>query len=366
MRITSVSCNSFRCLKQIDWELHDGISVIRGNNAQGKTSLLECIQYAVTSKSHRTTRDADLIAHGTSGFSIRVTGVRKGQVTVLEAYTHNGAKRFKVNGVPQTRVSDILGKLHVVFFSPEDVRLVQGSASDRRQFMDMELSQIHNDYLIALQQYRLVLRQRNELLRSRKSNLELLHSWTPQLIQHGSHLMEYRARFVEELSGLAAQAYSSISTGEELDIQYSPSVQSAEDYESILEHALDSDIRRQSTSKGPHRDEITITIDGQPARSHASQGQKKSTSLSLKLAELELVHRRIGEYPVLMLDEVLSELDANRSRELFRSIPESVQCLVTTTERNTARLGLTGSWNEFEIEEGRLLMEQVKAINGKE
>jgi DNA replication and repair protein RecF len=346
-------------LKQIDWDLNDGISVIRGNNAQGKTSLLECIQYAVTSKSHRTTRDADLIAHGTSGFSIRIKGIRQGQAIVLEAYTHNGAKRFKVNGVSQTRVSDILGKLHVVFFSPEDVRLVQGSASDRRQFMDMELSQIHSDYLSALQQYRLVLRQRNELLRSHRPNQELLHSWTPQLIQHGTHVMEFRARFVEELSGLAANAYSSIATGETLEIAYTPSIQSVDDYELILEQSFDSDARRQSTGKGPHRDEITISIDGQSARSHASQGQQKSTSLALKLAELELVHRRIGEYPVLMLDEVLSELDQNRSKELFRSIPESVQCLVTTTERTTERLGLTGSCTELEIENGQLLMEQV-------
>jgi len=354
MRITSVSCNSFRCLKQIEWELDDGFSVVRGNNAQGKTSLLECIQYAITSKSHRTSKDSDLIAHESLGFSIRISGLRQGREVTLEAFTHNGAKRFKVNGVAQTKVSDILGKLHVVFFSPEDVRLVQGSASDRRQFMDMELSQIHNDYLNALQQYRLVLRQRNEILRSRKFDPELLKSWNPQLVQHGTHLMNYRARFIVELSELAAKAYSSIADGEILEVSYAPSIQSVEDFETVLGNSLESDIRRQSTGKGPHRDDITISISGQPARSHASQGQQKSTSLALKLAELELVHRRIGEYPILMLDEVLAELDEDRSRELFLSIPESVQCLVTTTERDAGRLGLAREWSEFEINCGRL------------
>ena len=351
MYLDELHCHGFRCLADLHFTPARGVNFIRGRNAQGKTSLLECILFAATSKSHRTSLETDLAARGGEGFRIALHVVRADREVTLEVNWWQGDKRVKVNGVAQSRMSDTLGKVRVVLFSPEDIALVKGSASTRRKFLDMALSQLSPVYLAALQQYRQVLRQRNELLRASQPDGRQLDAWDQQLIKHGRILIQEREAFIEELGNFAAQAYRAIAREEELRLRYLPDTP-ARDLEKALQEARPSDLRRKQTSHGPHRDEIEFVIADKPARSYASQGQQKSAALAVKLAELELVRERTGEYPILMLDEVLAELDAARGEHMFDAINEEVQCLLTTTDlhdQNGARAAAN-----FIIENGTL------------
>ncbi len=354
MLLRAVECQTFRCLTEVAFSPSPGVNIVRGGNAQGKTSLLEAILYAATSKSHRTSVDGDLAQHGQEGFSVTATAQRNAGEIRTEARWWRGAKRFKVNGVPQERVSEILGRINVVFFSPEDVELVKGTAAFRRRFLDMELSQIHPGYLAALQQYRQALKQRNELLRRGTSDGEMLDIWDVQLAQHGRDIVQSRAAFVATLSSHAAQAYAAIAGAESLKVAYVPNVREEEDLLAVLSRVRNSDRKRGVTQRGPHRDDIELRIQDKVARSFASQGQQKSAALALKLAEVELVRGRVGEYPILMLDEVLAELDAARSQRLAEAIGPQVQCILTTTDLSVSGGPFGGDAANFHISEGHL------------
>ncbi len=354
MHLCRVQCRQFRCLDAADFAPGAGVNIIRGGNAQGKTSVLEAILVAATTKSHRTNTDANLAQHGADQFHVYLDAARHDREVALEAHWWQGAKRFKVNGVAQTRLSDILGKVNVVFFCPEDVALVRGGAGVRRRFLDMELSQISAGYLAALQQYRQALRQRNELLRVPKREPALFEVWDAQLVEQGGLLMRERRAFIAELSTLAGEAYARISGAESLALAYTPDADGAEALQYALDRALDTDARRGLTSRGPHRDEVRVLVGGKPARQFASQGQQKTAALAIKLAEVTLVQRHAGEYPVLMLDEVLAELDAARAQRLFEAAGPEVQTIVTTTEleHRPGRFGAEGT--EFRIEQGKI------------
>jgi len=353
MRLIELTCRDFRALNDITLTPQPGINIIRGGNAQGKTTLLEALLYAATSKSHRTTADRDLVRHGAAGFHVRANVQRADRTVQVEAAYAHGSKRFKVNGVAQTRVSDILGRVHLVLFSPEDLNLVKAGAGVRRRFLDMELSQIDSRYLHALQQYRQALRQRNELLRMRAPDPAVLAPWDAQLVQHGGVVIESRARYIAELSPYAAEAYAGIAGDEPLSVHYRPNTP-ADDLAATLESRREKDLRRKQTTHGPHLDDMELHISGTDARAFGSQGQQRSAVLALKLAELELIRAHVGEYPILMLDEVLAELDAGRARRLFEVVGDAVQCLVTTTEREP-RLGFgPGDCANFILEGGTL------------
>ena len=332
MHLTRVTAKGFRCLQAIDFSPEPGVNFIRGANAQGKTSVLEAILFAATSKSHRTNTEKDLVQHEAEAFQIRLEAQHDDRDLVLEANWWRNVKRFKINGVAQTRVSDILGRIKVVFFSPEDVGLIKGGAAQRRRFLDMELSQINPAYLNALQQYRQLVRQRNELLRQHRPDPDLLDVWDLQLAHQGRFLAEVRLNFVEELSQHAIEAYQAIAGNERLTLRYRPDIKLEEDYGAILRKHRESDLRRGMTGRGPHRDDIELAIEEYPARDFGSQGQQKSAALALKLAEVALVRARTGDWPILMLDEVLAELDAQRAHALMAAIAPEVQCLMTTTE----------------------------------
>ncbi len=354
MRVTTLHCKGFRGLTNLAFEPEDGVNILRGHNAQGKTSVLESILYLATSRSHRTNSEAELVQHGAEGFSLKTEVLRSKTDVKVEANYWQGAKRFKINGVSQERISDILGRIHVILFSPEDVSLVKGSASYRRRFLDMELSQLHQGYLGALQQYRLILRQKNELLRKANSDTELLDVWDEQLATHGTLIGSHRTSFIEQLAKIAQIAYSEIADGEEMTISYNPDLRKDESLLEVLKKSRAADIRRGFTQRGPHRDDIEIAINGKRARSFASQGQQKTIALALKLAEYALVKDRIGESPVLMLDEVLAELDAKRQSQLFQFIDESAQCIVTTTHLGQDNPFFSRKCAKFVIKDGNL------------
>ncbi|MCC6145462.1 MAG: DNA replication/repair protein RecF [Candidatus Hydrogenedentes bacterium] len=354
MHLTHVQCRHFRCVDAIEFSPAPGRNIIRGANAQGKTSVLEAILYGATSRSHRTASEGELVQHGEPGFQVRLQAQRVDRSVQVEAFWFDGSKRFKVNGVAQSRISDILGRIHLVFFSPEDVDLIKGAASVRRRFLDMELSQISPGDLAALQQYRQVLRQRNELLRTERPDAAMLDIWDVQLTRHGVVLMEERASYLEELSRHATDMYGRIAGDEPLSLRYEPDVKTPGELAAVLAKSQQTDIRRGATGRGPHRDDVSIEIHGRPARQYGSQGQQKSSALAIKLAELELVRGRIGEYPVLMLDEVLAELDDRRAHQLFEAIPEAVQVLTTTTELDHRQEHFGAGWTSYRIDHGQL------------
>lgn len=354
MQLLNFECDGFRCLTEVRFRPGPAINIIRGRNAQGKTSLLEAILFAATSKSQRTGNEPDLLRHGSQHFRLRAAAQRRDREVVIEAWWRQGVKRYKVNGVAQTRISDILGKFAVVLFSPEDLALVKGSGSIRRRFLDMELSQISPAYLNALQRYRQALRQRNELLRAGKPDPDQLDAWDLQLAEHGSLLMRERAQFIAMLNGAATAAYARLADGETLCLTYQPDLPDVEGYIEQLAKSRAVDLRRQMTHRGTHRDDVDIVIAGRAGRNFASQGQQKTAALAIKLAELDLVRERTGEYPVLMLDEVLSELDNNRAQNLISAVPADVQWIVTTADSARAPFFDTIQCSRFCIEQGRL------------
>ncbi len=354
MRLTSLRCRAFRGLAAIDFAPGAGVNIVYGANAQGKTSLLEAALYAATTRSHRTAADAELANHAGREFHIEIQAAGRDRELRIEAHWFNDAKRFKVNGLAQTRLSDILGRLCVVFFSPEDIGIIKGAASGRRLFLDMELSQLQPPYLRALQQYRQALRQRNELLRRDCRDGDLLSLWESQLAEHGGTLMRERARYIDELEELAAPLYAQIVEREPLHLTYHPDVANVGDIEATLQRSRKTDLLRKTTGRGPHRDDVDIMIADRSARIYGSQGQQKSAALVIKLADVALMRRRMGEYPVILLDEALAELDSERGRRLLAVIPDEAQAIITAAQPEQALAALKDQCRLFLMEGGRL------------
>ncbi len=354
MRLTRLQCSQFRGLKDTDFVPGPGLTILSGSNAQGKTSVLEAILYAATTRSHRTSSDDELARYGTSEFHIKVEATGNNTPVIIDAHWWRYAKRFKVNGIPQTRLSDVLGKICTVFFAPEDIALVKGAAAGRRLFLDLELSQLTPPYLRALQQYRLALRQRNELLRRQCADPELLEPWENQLAIYGKTLIEKRDACVRALSDIAAPLYGRIVEEEPLELLYRPDIADPDAVKDVLRESRNSDLQRKNTGRGPHRDDLEIRIDGKDARTYASQGQQKSAALILKLAEVEFMLHHLGEYPVVLLDEALAELDANRAVRLFSAIPTEAQAIITTAHPEQLPKLSPQDIHHYYIEGGRL------------
>lgn len=354
MHLTALHTRCFRGLAKTFFEPETGINIIYGANAQGKTSVLEAVLYAATTRSHRTTTDAELAQHGHSEFHVTAKAAANGCPISIEAHWWKGAKRFKVNGLAQPRLSDVLGRLCATFFAPEDIALVKGAASNRRLFLDMELSQLSPPYLRALQQYRQALRQRNELLRKHDCDADMLAVWEVQLAVQGKVLIDERTEAVTELSAIAADFYGRLIEDEPLSLEYQPDISDADAIEETLKKTRTSDIQRKNTSRGPHRDELDIQISGKSARSYGSQGQQKSAALVLKLAEVEFMHRRLGEYPVVLLDEAPAELDADRAQRLLTAVPDEAQTIITTAQPIEMLPVSREKATLFHIEGGRL------------
>lgn len=354
MHLLEIRCTHFRCLESIVWRPGRGLNLVRGENAQGKTSLLEAMLYCATSKSHRTTQETDLAAHGSDSFRIEMDVERGDRQVGLGCYWAAGAKRFKINGVAQAKLSELLGKVGVVLFSPEDIELVKGGAGLRRRYLDMEVSQVSQPYLTALQGYRQALRQRNELLRRGARNAEVFLPWEEQLARHADAVVKLRGEFIAELSERAAVKYDAIAQAEGLELRYAPDAEHGAALRDALERGRESDLRRKVTQHGPHRDDVHIFLDGQPARTRASQGQQKSIVLAIKLAEVDLMRDRMGDYPILMLDEVLAELDAKRAERLLAALAPDVQCFMTTTQVDTTPALGDRLFDDFRIAGGQI------------
>ncbi|UOQ95529.1 DNA replication/repair protein RecF [Halobacillus shinanisalinarum] len=345
MYIHEMSMRSFRNYNQISLTFDHTINVIIGENAQGKTNLMEAIYALAFTRSHRTPRDKELIQWDAEYAKINGSIFKRNRRFPLEIVFSKKGKKAKLNHIEQKRLSDYIGALNVVMFAPEDLNLVKGSPQVRRRFIDMEIGQIQPRYIYHLGQYQKVLRQRNHLLKElqRKPSADrtMLGVLTDQLIEHAVTIVERRFKFLQLLRSWAGPIHEGISRKlENLEINYDASVKVSEEmdlatikinYEEKFREIESKEIERGTTLAGPHRDDLVFYVNGKDVQTYGSQGQQRTTALSLKLAEIELIHSEVGEYPILLLDDVLSELDDFRQSHLLHTIQGKVQTFVSTT-----------------------------------
>jgi DNA replication and repair protein RecF len=365
--LNSIQLHNYRNYKELELKTDNQVNLFVGPNAQGKTNLLEAIFALALTKSHRTSKDKELI--GWEADSARIHGEvekRYGMVKLDLMYSTQG-KKAKINGLEQRKLSDFIGSLNVVMFAPEDLEIVKGTPGIRRRFLDMEIGQVHPGYLHTLTQYTKVLAQRNNFLKTTSpgsSQLAMLDIWNMQLAEHGVKIMKKRKHFIHKLQRWAEQIHSGITAGgEHLTIEYRPSFDggASEDETVLFEQFMlklsqvkDQEIRRGMSLVGPHRDDMAFFINGKEAAVYGSQGQQRTTALSLKLAEIELICEEIGEYPLLLLDDVLSELDQNRQTQLIETFQSKVQTFITTTGLESVNVSKLQDAGIYDVREGRV------------
>lgn len=334
MYISSLELADFRNIASLHMEFSQGTNILYGENAQGKTNILESLYMLSTTKSHRGVRDRDMIRFGREESHIRSLIMKGGIDYRIDMHLRkNKSKGIAINGQRIKKASELIGILHIVFFSPEDLGIVKNGPAERRRFMDMELCQLDASYLHNLNQYNKTVENRNRLLRDIymfPDLKETLDVWDAQLVNFGSKIIESRRRFILDLNGIVGEIHGKLSGGREhLSLLYEPNA-AAEDLEERLRSSRERDIHMKTTSTGPHRDDFSF-MDGEiDLRRYGSQGQQRTCALSLKLSEIDLVKKMIGHRPVLMMDDVLSELDSGRQNYLLNTIGR-IQTFITCT-----------------------------------
>ncbi len=339
MIITRAQLTGFRSYEACELAPCEGVNVLLGDNGQGKTNVLEALYVCCTGRSHRTRQDRDLIRWGADFAAVRVQALRRDGTHEVELVLPAlGRRRIKVSGQEVSRSGELLGHVTGVLFSPEDLRTVKDGPAERRRFVDMALSQIRPAYYYALQRYARALRQRGEALRvaaAQPAYLATLDAWDEQLAAAGAELVRHRREYIEKLSRMAAETHRDIADDrEKLEIRYLPSVPDGGDVQANLEAlfgARETDLRRMTTSVGAHRDDVQILVEGRDVRAFGSQGQQRTAALSMRLSELEVMREQLGEWPMLMLDDVMSELDPGRRRQLVSRL-KGIQTFITCTD----------------------------------
>ena len=334
MFVELIELNNYRNFDSVKVEFSPGVNIFFGDNAQGKTNLLESIYVSGTSRSHRGSRDKELIRFGEDEAHIRLFFQKDSLSHRLDVHLKkNKNKGIAVDGVPVRRSGELLGMMHIVFFSPEDLSIIKEGPAGRRRFLDMELSQIDKGYLQQLIAYNKILNERNNLLKQINlypALIETLDGWDEQLLTAGQFLIKKREEFVQFLDEMMARIHSQLTGGkEQMKVEYEKNV-SADEFERKLQTSRKRDLKVKMSMTGPHRDDLLFEVKGVDIRRFGSQGQQRTAALSLKLAEIELVKRAIKDTPVLLLDDVLSELDSSRQQYLLDSIHD-IQTLITCT-----------------------------------
>lgn len=334
MIIKSIEIQNFRNYEYESIEFDEKTNILYGDNAQGKTNVLEAVFIAGTNKSHKGSKDSELINfNGDESHIKAVVSKRDIDYRIDMHIRKSRSKGIAINGVPIRRSSELYGLVNIIFFSPEDLNIIKSGPSARRRFIDMELCQLDKIYVDNLIKYNKTLEQRNKLLKDIyfDSSLEdTLDIWNRNLVNYGSEIIKRRRIFIDKLNSIIEDIHYRLSGNKEhLVISYEESVG-----EDVFLQELNDNISRDKKSKmtgcGPHRDDISFLIGDVDIRKYGSQGQQRTTALSLKLAEIELVRQSVGDSPILLLDDVLSELDSNRQNYLLNSIKD-VQTIITCT-----------------------------------
>ena len=369
MKLTNLQLQYFRNYESVQLEFTDGVHVFIGENAQGKTNLMESIYALAMTKSHRTTNDKELIGWNKEFATIKGTVEKTATKTNLELQFSKKGKIAKVNYLEQKRLSSYLGNLNVILFAPENLTLVKGSPQNRRKFVDMELGQMSSLYLYDLVEYNRVLKQRNTYLKQlaikKKQPDEYLDVLSEMLSELASKIVFHRLDFMKQLEALAIPIHDQLSLGrEKFSVSYQATIpledgltpsQMKEIYIDQFKKNQTREADQATTLIGPHRDDLIFYLNEIPVQTYGSQGQQRSTVLSLKLAEIELMKLSTGEYPLLLLDDVLSELDDDRQTHLIKAIENKVQTFITTTSLDGIKQQFINEPVVIPIEKGTIL-----------
>ena len=334
MNIRSIELKNFRNYENLEISFDEGPNILFGDNAQGKTNILEAAYMSGTTKSHKGSRDKEMIRFGEEEAHLKTVVVRGGREYQIDMHLKkNRAKGIAIDKIPIKKASELFGILNIVFFSPEDLNIIKNGPAERRRFLDSELCQLDRIYLADLTNYNKILAQRNKLLKDmiyRPSLSDTLPVWDMQLIETGKKIIRRRKQFVDELREIVSDIHYRISGGkEELFLKYEPNIDDIF-FEDELSRAKEKDKKLCQTSVGPHRDDLLFSIGDVDIRKYGSQGQQRTSALSLKLSEIELVRKSISDTPVLLLDDVLSELDSSRQNYLLNNISDT-QTIITCT-----------------------------------
>ena len=334
LKIKSLKLKNFRNYDLLSIDFDAATNIFYGDNAQGKTNILEALYLTGTTKSHRGTKDRDMIKFGMDESHLETIVEKNGIDYQIDMHLKkNSPKGIAINKMPIRKASELFGIINMVFFSPEDLNIIKNGPAERRRFIDIELSQLDKVYLNDLTNYNKIVNQRNHLLKEidfNKSALSTLEVWDMQLIHYGNRIIERRKSFIEQVNEIVSNIHYKLTGGrEELCLVYEPSIGNFS-FEQTIERNKEKDLRLKSTSVGPHRDDICFMVKDLDIRRFGSQGQQRTAALSLKLSEIELVKKTIKDKPVLLLDDVLSELDKHRQNYLLDSIGD-IQTLITCT-----------------------------------
>ena len=336
MHLKQLLIRKYRSYENLDVQFDDGINILEGENAAGKTNVLEAVGFLSFGKSFRTQKDAECIKHENDSAYIKgIIEKKQGTLLMESLIMRDGKKSLKVNGEPARRMGELFGNFIAVVFSPEDIKVLKESPQLRRRFMDMEISKLKPAYFFELQEYGKALAQKNALLKSRmkpEQLKKLVGVFNEQLSEHGEKIIKARKGFLESLEEKAMDVHKDLSGGEALSLKYRCSTGENDIRQSLLDKmnaALSSEIEQGFCLHGPHREDISVSIDGNEIKAYSSQGQIRTAMLSLKLATLKIAMDDFDETPVLLLDDVFSELDQTRQKALL-SYAKGVQCFITS------------------------------------
>lgn len=360
MHIKKLQLLNYRNYKTLDISLGKKVNVFMGDNAQGKTNILEAIYYCAFAKSHRTSRDKELINwESDRAYLSLLVGRERLDKNIDISIFKDGKKAIKINKAKVSKIGELFGNFNVVMFSPEDLKIIKDSPGVRRRFIDMELCQLNQKYYYNLVQYNKVLIERNILLKNRNVDKEMLDIYDIQLAEFGHNVIIERLNYIDKLNFYGEDIHKDISSGKEIiEFKYISTIKNSGDikrsfYESLVKNR-DKDIEKRITSIGPHRDDFTVLINGIDAKSFGSQGQQRSAVLTIKFSSLKIIREITSEYPVLLLDDVLSELDFSRKRYVLTSINE-IQTVITCTGIEDLTNYLDNSSKVFKVKDGEIL-----------
>ena len=347
MFVRKLKLENFRNYDGLELEFDRYLNLIIGDNGQGKTNLIEALFVGGFGRSFRTSREREMVQFNINTAYLGIQFHQHGIESQLEMrFLEDKKKSLKYNGSSIQRLSEWVGRLNIVAFTPEDLKLVKESPVERRRFIDREISQMSTKYLMSFVHYNRALDQRNALLRAKCTQSSLYEIWEEKMAQYGAQVILKRLEFIKKLNHISQRIHYQMTNGKEkFGVEYLSFISNENglDYDTIvtaiikkLENYREKDIERGFTWFGPHRDDLKLTIDGHDARVYGSQGQQRTAALSLKLSEIEIILEETGEYPILILDDVMSELDQHRQNLLIKTF-ENVQTFITTTELSTIK-----------------------------
>jgi len=357
MFIKNLILRNYRNYDDLQVEFSKYVNVFIGDNAQGKTNILEAIYYCAFAKSHRTSKDKELISwlSDTAYISVDIGKLRldkKININILS----NGKKSINVNSIRIKKIGELFGTFNVVMFSPEDLKIIKESPGIRRRFIDMEICQISSKYYYNLVQYNKVLNERNIVLKSRNLSNDMLDIYDEQLVQYGEYIINKRLEYLNKLNFYGKEIHKDITQQkEEIEFKYQSAIKDLDQikisFDSLLKNSRKKDFEKGITTVGPHRDDFSVYINNIETKSYGSQGQQRTAVLTIKFSSLRIIKEITGEYPILLLDDVLSELDFNRKRYVLSCIGD-IQTIITCTGSNDIKDYLDSKSKIFTVSNG--------------